>query len=1059
MVWVQGGVRSAAGEETSSWATESMVSISTRRGPGNTPIPLCPSTALLEPRLPSLTLCLGVLSAILLLAAVVIGVYCVKARKGLSNQHPNASAIYTELKQLQANYRVVLTDQEVDRRELNAKQSACELLKQQIQLQHTAHKGLESQIADLQTEMRRLQSNISDNYRNCGRCLPGWDLQGSSCYFYSGSLPKLSWGDSREDCISRGGDLVVIESWEEQQLLFDFLPRVPPTREPWWTLPACIFIGLRDTGSEGSWVWVNNVTFNDEGYWIDGEPNDFGQNEDCAGIFNRGSPSNTCYTRDGHSQVSNLFGQGSKSKEGYLQPLQNSEHVHHILELNYLRQNHSNVIKATVEAEKTLKLEAGKNEGIKQQLEKQKGFNDGLQSQIETVRAEKTKLADKLNWGEMELENLVNDTFVSADVGVFDLFSLCFPCFYSLCLIKTGKSCGRCPEGWVLLNTTCYFFSNFLTDMTKKNWIDSRTDCLQRKADLVVIDSWEEQLLLNDNLPRFKASFWWSNGFWIGMTEISEDNTWVWINNVTQTSPFYWLRGEPTKLDENCAAFYPAADATQTWYDGRCHGHELYWICVKARKGLSNQHPNASAIYTELKQLQANYRVVLTDQEVDRRELNAKQGACELLKQQIQLQHTAHKGLESQIADLQTEMRRLLSNISDNCEETFHHCFQPIMCNLPHRNCGRCLPGWDLQGSSCYFYSGSLPKLSWGDSREDCISRGGDLVVIESWEEQPNDFGQNEDCAGIFNRGSPSNTCYTRDGHSQVSNLFGQVYRSRFVIPILGLLNIVLLVTAVVLGIYCSKSKEGYLQPLQNSEHVHHILELNYLRQNHSDVIKATVEAEKTLKLEAGKNEGIKQQLEKQKGFNDGLQSQIETVRAEKTKLLADKLNWGEMELENLVNDTFVSADVGKSCGRCPEGWVLLNTTCYFFSNFLTDMTKKNWIDSRTDCLQRKADLVVIDSWEEQLLLNDNLPRFKASVWWSNGFWIGMTEISEDNTWVWINNVTQTSPFYWVTGEPNRSDENCAAFYPAADATQTWYDGRCHGHEFYWICEMKQKQQ
>ena len=74
---------------------------------------------------------------------------------------------------------------------------------------------------------------------------------------------------------------------------------------------------------------------------------------------------------------------------------------------------------------------------------------------------------------------------------------------------------------------------------------------------------------------------------------------------------------------------------------------------VKASEGLSNQHPNASAIYTELKQLQANYRVVLTDQEVDQRELNAKQGACELLEQQIQLQYAAHKGLESQIGDLQ----------------------------------------------------------------------------------------------------------------------------------------------------------------------------------------------------------------------------------------------------------------------------------------------------------------------------------------------------------------------------------------------------------------------
>ncbi|CAL8272588.1 unnamed protein product [Merluccius merluccius] len=294
-------------------------------------------------------------------------------------------------------------------------------------------------------------------------------------------------------------------------------------------------------------------------------------------------------------------------------------HVHYILELNYLRQNHSDVIKATVEAEKTLKIEAGKNEGIKQQLEKQKGFNDGLQSQIETVRAEKTKLlADKLNWG------------------------------------------SKSKEGYL----------------------------------------------------------------------------------------------QPLQNSE--------------------HVHYIL----------------------ELNYLRQNHSDVIKATVEAEKTLKIEAGKNEGIKQQLEKQKGFNDGLQSQIETVRAEKTKLLAD-----------------------------------------------KLNW--------------------------------------------------------------------------------------------------------DHVHYILELNYLRQNHSDVIKATVEAEKTLKIEAGKNEGIKQQLEKQKGFNDGLQSQIETVRAEKTKLLADKLNWEE------------------SCRHCATGWTLLHSRCYYFATSNT-ITPKPWDAARESCVKDGGNLAVIDSIAKQ---------------------------------------------------------------------------------------------
>uniref|UniRef100_A0A667XY69 C-type lectin domain-containing protein n=1 Tax=Myripristis murdjan TaxID=586833 RepID=A0A667XY69_9TELE len=53
---------------------------------------------------------------------------------------------------------------------------------------------------------------------SCGRCQPRWTLLNSSCYFFSNKNTdsQKNWPESRADCISRGGDLLVIDDWDEQ---------------------------------------------------------------------------------------------------------------------------------------------------------------------------------------------------------------------------------------------------------------------------------------------------------------------------------------------------------------------------------------------------------------------------------------------------------------------------------------------------------------------------------------------------------------------------------------------------------------------------------------------------------------------------------------------------------------------------------------------------------------------------------------------------------------------------------------------------------------------------
>ncbi|XP_060720571.1 hepatic lectin-like [Tachysurus vachellii] len=87
--------------------------------------------------------------------------------------------------------------------------------------------------------------------------------------FYYISTVKKSWTDTRQDCIKRGADLVIINSTEEQE----FISKYSNGTQAW--------IGLNDRDTEGTFKWVDGSPLTTE-FWWNGEPNDYEQNEDCV---------------------------------------------------------------------------------------------------------------------------------------------------------------------------------------------------------------------------------------------------------------------------------------------------------------------------------------------------------------------------------------------------------------------------------------------------------------------------------------------------------------------------------------------------------------------------------------------------------------------------------------------------------------------------------------------------------------------------------------------------------------------------------------------------------
>uniref|UniRef100_A0A674A4M3 C-type lectin domain-containing protein n=1 Tax=Salmo trutta TaxID=8032 RepID=A0A674A4M3_SALTR len=123
----------------------------------------------------------------------------------------------------------------------------------------------------------------------------------------------------------------------------------------------------------------------------------------------------------------------------------------------------------------------------------------------------------------------------------------------------------------------------------------------------------------------------------------------------------------------------------------------------------------------------------------------------------------------------------------------------------------------------------------------------------------------------------------------------------------------------------------------------------------------------------------------------------------------------------------------------CPQGWKKLGNSCYYVST-----ESKSWEESRQDCRNRGADLVVINSQEKQVF--NWLCGVKKYVW------IGLTDSATEGTWKWVDDTPLTTK-YWNSGEPNGGKaENCVYFYSWSSDKGEWWDYYCY-YEYRWICE------
>uniref|UniRef100_A0A4W6G0V6 C-type lectin domain-containing protein n=1 Tax=Lates calcarifer TaxID=8187 RepID=A0A4W6G0V6_LATCA len=103
-------------------------------------------------------------------------------------------------------------------------------------------------------------------------CPAGWVNFNNTCYLLS--TESDSWDKGRQDCRDRGADLVVIDSYKEEEFLCKFIIK----QDTW--------IGLNDRDNEGNWKWIDGAPLI-LAYWMRGQPDSGNGNpqwgeEDCA---------------------------------------------------------------------------------------------------------------------------------------------------------------------------------------------------------------------------------------------------------------------------------------------------------------------------------------------------------------------------------------------------------------------------------------------------------------------------------------------------------------------------------------------------------------------------------------------------------------------------------------------------------------------------------------------------------------------------------------------------------------------------------------------------------
>ncbi|KAK2864769.1 hypothetical protein Q7C36_003923 [Tachysurus vachellii] len=202
--------------------------------------------------------------------AVCVALLCVLLLSFTVKQSVKLNSMTGERDRLQISYDNVSVERDqlqAERDQLQGERDQLQGERDQLQGErdqlHGERDQLQGERDQLHGERDQLQAERDELQE--GSKMWNYTIQQGQKYF---TTKRTSWNNAREECRSKGADLVIINSREEQVYISKMF-----TGEAW--------IGLHDTVQEGKWMWVDGTEVTTE-FWWTGEPNNYDGKEDCT---------------------------------------------------------------------------------------------------------------------------------------------------------------------------------------------------------------------------------------------------------------------------------------------------------------------------------------------------------------------------------------------------------------------------------------------------------------------------------------------------------------------------------------------------------------------------------------------------------------------------------------------------------------------------------------------------------------------------------------------------------------------------------------------------------